>query len=99
VKSFWSRVEAKVKAAGLYTLAATIVVAAINALLNGSVIPQSPHAWFEFALTVAAPPVLAFLGGWLAPHQSSPPVILPPVSAQKTMATADDLLKRPGSMS
>lgn len=74
IKTFWFRVEAKVKAAGLWALAASILVAIVNALLNGSVVPNSPHAWVQFVITVGTPPVAAFVAGWKAKHESKPPV-------------------------
>jgi len=74
MKAFWAAVEAKVKAAALGALLASVVAAIINALLNGSPIPHNAHEWGQFLVTVALPPVVAFMRGYAAPHQSTPPV-------------------------
>jgi hypothetical protein len=75
--AWWSKVEAKVKAAGLGALIASLAAALINALLNGSVIPATPHAWVQFGLITLGPPVVAFASGWAARHTSIPPVVPP----------------------
>lgn len=72
--SFWQTVEAKVKSAAFGALVASVVAAVLNALLSGSPIPDSPHAWAQFLIIVLGPPVLAFVRGYFAPHTSIPPV-------------------------
>jgi hypothetical protein len=72
--SFWQTVEAKVKSAAFGALAASVVAAVLNALLSGSPIPDSPHAWLQFVIIVVGPPVVAFVRGFQAPHTSIPPV-------------------------
>jgi len=74
MKAFWAAVEAKVKAAALGALAASVLVAVVDALLNGHPIPRTGAEWSQFLVTVALPPVIAFWRGWAAKHQSIPPV-------------------------
>lgn len=77
MRVFLATVERKVKAALLGTFAASLLAAIINALLNGSPIPQTPHAWAQFVLITIGPSVAAGLSGYAARHESRPPVDLP----------------------
>lgn len=71
---FWSAVEAKVKAAALGTLAASVIVALLNAVVGDSQLLGSLPAWLQFVLVTAAPTVLSFAAGYRARHTAVPPV-------------------------
>jgi hypothetical protein len=74
MREFWQHVEAKVKAAALGAFCASLVAAVLNALLNGSAIPATPHAWVQFIMITCGPTVVSFLAAHAAPHQPIPPV-------------------------
>jgi hypothetical protein len=70
---FWATVEAKVKAAALGTLAASIIVALLNAVVGDSKLLGSLPAWLQFVLVTIAPTVLTFVAGYRARHTAIPP--------------------------
>lgn len=73
--SFWSRVEAKVKAASIVTLLASAAIALLNALVGDSQLLGGLPPWLQFLVVTVVPPLLTFLAGWLARHTSKPPVL------------------------
>jgi hypothetical protein len=77
MRLFWSRVEAKVKAAAIGTLVISLVLALLNAVVGNSQILGGFPAWLQFVLITCAPTLVAFLSGYNAKHTAIPPV--PPV--------------------
>ena len=65
---FWKRVEKKVKSAALGSLAASILLAIINATVGNSEVLGHWPAWLQFVVVTVAPPLAAFLAGYLTRH-------------------------------
>jgi hypothetical protein len=81
MSEFWRAVEAKVKAAALGTLAASLALALLNAVVGDSQLLGSLPPWLQFVLVTCAPTLVTFLTAWKTRHTA-----VPPVSVQQTVA-------------
>jgi hypothetical protein len=68
MSGFWKRAEAKVKSAALASLAASILLAILNATVGNSEVLGHWPAWLQFVVVTAGPPLAAFLAGYLTRH-------------------------------
>ena len=61
-------VETKVKTTTWATLAASVLLANINAVQDQPGILDPLPAWLQFLIIATIPPVATFLSGYAAPH-------------------------------
>lgn len=71
--NFWASVEKKVKAAAGGTLAMSLLLAILNAVVGNSQLLGSLPAWLQFLIVTCAPTLTAFLAGYAARHTATPP--------------------------
>jgi hypothetical protein len=74
VAKFWSTVETKVKSAAFASLAASLLIALLNALVGNSQLLGGLPPWLQFVIVTIGPTVITFLAGYRANHTSIPPV-------------------------
>lgn len=72
VKTKWGAVEAKVKAAGLWALLASVAVELLTNIHDTGALLGSLDPTVRFVVLAAIPPVVTFLGAYAARHTHRP---------------------------
>lgn len=66
------KIETKVTSATLTSLAAGVALAVLTAVQGDPTVIAGLPDWVQFVTIAALPPILAFLGGYAAPHTHRP---------------------------
>jgi hypothetical protein len=94
MRSFLSRIEAKVKWTSLASLGASLLLALLNAFAADSqLLPDTP-AWLQFVLVTFGPTIAVAAAGYKARHTAVAPV-LAAVPPPTRLVTPEDIQPGP----
>lgn len=72
LRAWYGRVEAKVKASGLWTLLASVAIVALTNVQTSAEVLAAIPPWARFLLLALAPPLASAIAGYRARHTARP---------------------------